>query len=253
VLYNWIHRPGVGWTAEQYKRDVLVTETDLKGGATASNLEVPIDWGQYRLELTDPATNLSLRYRFYGGYGYGSSYAVDAAPEKVRLSLDQARYKAGSVVKLNAISPHPGQAVLLVETDRLLVTQQFDIDTTAKTIEFTLPNDVDRHDIYASVLVVRPGESAERRTPKRALGVVHIPLDRSERVLTAEVKLPKMSKPGAGFCGQRRGGDLERSRRRHRQHHWLHRTQSRRQLLPKAPLYGRSARCVWPRDRKPGR
>jgi alpha-2-macroglobulin len=49
--------------------------------------------------------------------------------------------------------------------------------------------------VYASVLVFKPGSNTEFITPKRALGMVHIPMDRSQRGLQVKLTAPEKMQP----------------------------------------------------------
>ena len=57
-----------------------------------------------------------------------------------------------------------------------------------KTFEVKLDSTWARHDLYVSALVIRPGERKANITPKRAVGVLHLPLDRTARKLAVTLK-----------------------------------------------------------------
>src|SRR5690606_32067657 len=53
-----------------------------------------------------------------------------------------------------------------------------------------------RHDLYVTALVVRPGVHSVEQTAKRAVGVLHLPLDRSSHALQLELEAPDSTRPG---------------------------------------------------------
>jgi hypothetical protein len=52
-----------------------------------------------------------------------------------------------------------------------------------------------RHDLYVSAMVLRPGSEGEKVTPARALGLIHLPLDRGSRKLAVTLEAPKKMQP----------------------------------------------------------
>ncbi len=64
------------------------------------------------------------------------------------------------------------------------------------TVDIPIANDWLRHDLYISALVVRPGERPSAHYPKRAVGLLHLPLQRSDRQLALSVQAPERMRPG---------------------------------------------------------
>ncbi|WP_285282688.1 hypothetical protein, partial [Klebsiella pneumoniae] len=61
-----------------------------------------------------------------------------------------------------------------------------EIDVPAEGMDLSIPVDKtwNRHDLYLSTLVVRPGDKSRSATPKRAVGLLHLPLGDENRRLT---------------------------------------------------------------------
>ncbi|VDZ77475.1 lipoprotein [Salmonella bongori] len=58
-----------------------------------------------------------------------------------------------------------------------------------------------RHDLYLSALVVRPGDKSRSATPKRAVGLLHLPLgDENRRLDLAPGKSGKNASESASHC-----------------------------------------------------
>jgi len=195
VDYNWVYSAQTGWQADEIRQDELQFEKTLDIAADSSaTLKATLDYGSYRLEAIDPSSGLKSRYSFNAGWGF-DSLTLDAPPDKVKLNLDKAAYKVGDKLTVTLTSPHAGRGYLLVESDELLSTQAIDVGTDPKAFEISVDERFVRHDIYVTALVLRPGESAERRTPKRALGVIHVPLDRLDRTIAVKLEAPKTMRP----------------------------------------------------------
>lgn len=64
-------------------------------------------------------------------------------------------------------------------------------------IDLTIPVDKtwNRHDLYLSTLVVRPGDKSRSATPKRAVGVLHLPLGDENRRLDLALETPAKMRP----------------------------------------------------------
>jgi hypothetical protein len=69
------------------------------------------------------------------------------------------------------------------------------VPAEGKTFEIPVAEDWARHDLYISALVVRPGERKANVTPKRAVGLLHLPLDRAPRKLALSLEAPEKMRP----------------------------------------------------------
>ncbi|EGB2359262.1 alpha-2-macroglobulin family protein [Salmonella enterica] len=71
------------------------------------------------------------------------------------------------------------------------------IDVPAQGLELTIPVDKtwNRHDLYLSTLVVRPGDKSRSATPKRAVGLLHLPLGDENRRLDLALESPAKMRP----------------------------------------------------------
>ena len=88
-----------------------------------------------------------------------------------------------------------GEALVTVEGDRTLWVRRVAVRGDSHTMSIPIEKEWRRHDLYVSVLVLRPGSSGEKVTPARALGIVHLPLDRSDRKLEVAIDAPKNMVP----------------------------------------------------------
>jgi uncharacterized protein YfaS (alpha-2-macroglobulin family) len=195
--FHWTWNDGQGWRSDFTRRYETKAETTLAlDGNAAGKFSSPVTWGEYRLEITDPETGLTMRYPFTAGWSWNDdNVGVDARPDKVKLALDKSGYRAGDVLTVTLTSPHDGPGVLLVESDKLLYRVDIEARKDA-TFEIPVSEEWERHDVYITALVFRPQGSDQRTGPGRAIGVAHVPMARSDRRAAVELKAPERSRPG---------------------------------------------------------
>lgn len=194
--YHWNYSDNGGWgydfTSRYQVVQTLNSQTQANGRAKIS---VDVEWGDYRLEVTDKQTGLITRYPFYAGWSWDDqNRGLDARPDKVKVALDKTAYKVGDKVKVTVTPPHPGPGVLIVESDVLMHTQAIDAKAGA-TFEVTVTKEWQRHDVYITALVFRGGSAKEKITPARAVGVAHVPMQSADRSVAVTVTAPKQTKP----------------------------------------------------------
>jgi uncharacterized protein YfaS (alpha-2-macroglobulin family) len=193
--YHWTwseDRWGYDYSSTWKLVDSKTVQARAEGG---TRVDFPVEWGAYRIELKDPATGLVSRFPFVAGWDSdNANRGLDARPDKVKLALDKAGYRAGDTLKVTITPPHPGPGILLVESDHLLHVQPIEAKAGA-TYELAVTRDWERHDVYVTALVFRGGSAVEKVTPARALGVVHVPMRRGERRVAVAVRAPKLTRP----------------------------------------------------------
>jgi hypothetical protein len=184
------------WGYDYNSRFVVIETRKIATRAEGpTRIDFPVDWGGYRIQVKDPATGLITRYPFVAGWSEdNANRGLDARPDKVKLSLDKTSYRAGDTLKVTITAPHPGPGVLMVETDHLVHTQTIDAKPGA-VFEIPVTADWERHDVYITALVFRGGSAVEKITPARAIGEVHVPMDRHERRIDVTVTAPAQAKP----------------------------------------------------------
>ncbi|MBJ6980697.1 alpha-2-macroglobulin [Luteimonas sp. MC1572] len=194
--YHWNFNDDGGWNYDFTRRFEVVEKRGIDAGATAARFDVPVEWGEYRVEVRDPATGLVTRYPFRAGWSWGDeNRGPDARPDKVKLSLDKTGYRAGDTLEVTVTPPHAGKGLLLVESDRLLYVQAIDA-RAGSTFRIPVGEDWERHDVYVTALVFRGGSATSKVTPARAVGVAHVPMARGDRRAAVGMSLPTKAVPG---------------------------------------------------------
>ena len=194
--YYWRFDDQRGWHSGFTETDELVATTSVAvppGGR--GKLALPVKYGRYRVDILDPETKLTLRYRFYAGWSARSDEIQGVRPDRVALKLDKPAYREGETALLTITPPHAGEALVTVEGDRTLWLKRLAVTAEASTLSIPIDKSWQRHDLYISVIVLRPGNEGDRVTPARALGVVHLPLERGGRKLDVALDAPKKMQP----------------------------------------------------------
>ncbi|MDI1253238.1 alpha-2-macroglobulin [Thermomonas sp.] len=193
--YHWSHDDDTGWNYDFTRRFENVQVTTLDAGTTAARFDFPVEWGEYRIDVYDPATKLIMRYPFHAGWGWDdANRGLDARPDKVKLALDKTSYRAGDTLKATLTPPHAGKGLIMVESDRMLFVQAIDVKP-GTVIEIPVTKDWERHDVYVTALVFRGGSAVSKITPARAVGVAFVPMDRRDRQVAVGLAVKPQVRP----------------------------------------------------------
>ena len=198
--YHWRYQDDGGWDYDFTRRFENVETRTLDAGATAARFDFPVEWGEYRVDVLDPSTGLTMRYPFRAGWSWGDdNRGPDARPDKVKLALDRTAYRAGDTLKVTVTPPHAGRGVVMVESDRLLYVHEIEVrgkdGKASGTFEVPVTEDWERHDVYVTALVFRGGSATSQVTPARAVGVAHVPMRRDDRRVAVGLKVPAQMRP----------------------------------------------------------
>jgi hypothetical protein len=194
--WYWRYDDQRGWNSGFVETSELITSLslDLLAGKPAA-LKLPVKYGRYRLEIGTPGTPGAAAYRFYAGWSAEHDESDGVRPDRVALKLDKPAYADGDTARLTINAPHHGEAIVAVEGDQLLWLKRITIDKDSQALSIPLDPSWKRHDLYVSVTVLRPGNQGDLVTPTRALGIIHLGLDRSQRRLAVELAAPDKIRP----------------------------------------------------------
>ena len=196
--YYWDWLESEGWQSRFDQKDLVEGEQtlDLKADETGK-VTFPVEWGAYRLEVKAPNDAVSS-VRFWAGYSWqdNSDGSGAARPDRVTLKLDKPAYRPGDTMKLHIAAPAAGKGYAMVESSEGPLWWQ-EIDVPAEGLDLSIPVDKswNRHDLYLSALVVRPGDKSRSATPKRAVGLLHLPLGDENRRLDLALESPAKMRP----------------------------------------------------------
>ncbi|GAB3331785.1 alpha-2-macroglobulin [Marilutibacter aestuarii] len=193
--YHWNYDEDGGWDHDFTRRYEDIDTRTVDVGDAPLKLDFPVEWGDYRLDVVDPATGLATRYPFTAGWSWNDdNRGLDARPDKVKLALDKTAYRAGDTLEVTLTPPHEGKGLVMVESDRMLFVQGVEA-RAGTTVSIPVTEDWERHDVYVTALVFRGGSAPSRITPARAVGVAHVPMDRRDRTVAVGLAVPDMMRP----------------------------------------------------------
>lgn len=200
--YFWVHSRAEGWHYQWSEKDYVVEEHTVRTGANnQAKLQLPLEYGRYRLEVRDNNDQLSSSFSFFAGEDWYSRWqdnqqgSAAARPDRVKLALDQSSYKAGDTAKLSIVPPQAGEALVLVEDDKLLWLKRLYIPASGASVEIPVSEQWRQHNSYISVVLLRPGDNRKAITPKRSFGLLHLPFARDDRRLSVELQAPDKIEP----------------------------------------------------------
>ncbi|KAA1046389.1 alpha-2-macroglobulin [Pseudocitrobacter sp. 73] len=196
--YYWNWSEDEGWKSQFDQKDLVEGEESLNLKADETGkVSFPVEWGAYRLEVKGPNDTISS-VRFWAGYSWqdNSDGSGAARPDRVTMKLDKPSYKPGDTINLHVAAPAAGKGYAMVESSEGPLWWQ-EITVPAEGLDLSIPVDKswNRHDLYLSTLVVRPGDKSRSATPKRAVGVLHLPLGDDNRRLNIALDAPAKMRP----------------------------------------------------------
>ncbi|MDL2274900.1 alpha-2-macroglobulin family protein [Desulfosarcina sp. OttesenSCG-928-G10] len=208
--YYWFYTDRGGWNYRFDEKFLTLFDDGVRieeGGI--AEISFPVEWGPYRVEVEDPTTGLVSSVRFWAGYSWQNNAKEGASrPDQITMVLDKPAYNAGDKAHVTLTPPAAGSGYLMVESsDGPLWWQAIQVPAAGKTFSFSIPADWARHDLYVSALVVRPGDKKAFQTPKRAVGLLHLPLDRKDRKLDLTLTAPEKIRPNGPLTLQVRATD----------------------------------------------
>ncbi len=197
--YHWFYDENSGWNSEytQVDYDYHSAKTTINDKA-ATVITIPkAEYGLYRLEIFDPQTKLTAKYRYRVGWYGGNSNA--STPNKVKLSLDKESYYPGEKAKLKIVPPHAGNGIIIIESNQRLWNKRITVPKEGGTFEIPVDESWDTHNIYISTIIFRSGDDIKKITPNRAIGLIHLPLNRATRKLDLSITAPEKIQPNTNL------------------------------------------------------
>jgi alpha-2-macroglobulin len=198
--YYWEFRESGGWEriVNFQNYPVATLELDIAAGQTG-RIGFPVEWGPYRVEIRDPATELVTSYRFSAGWSRDGDQQ-GSRPDQVVLILDKPAYKPGDTARVTLKAPEAGTALVTVDADRALWRKIVPVAAGGTWIDIPISSEWDRHDLHITAMVIRPADARQKIAPKRSLGLIHLPLERSERRLAVTIAAPEKCRPNTALA-----------------------------------------------------
>ncbi|TBL29876.1 hypothetical protein EYY80_38705, partial [Klebsiella oxytoca] len=83
----------------------------------------------------------------------------------------------------------------LESSDGPLWWQEIDVPEKGLDVEVPINKEWARHDLYWTSVVVRPGDTSKQATVKRAVGILHLPLQDNNRRIDIALDAPEKIRP----------------------------------------------------------
>ncbi len=185
--YDWYEQNGRwGWRGSS--RDIPVAEGVMSVGTGGpARLERRLPWGDYRLELDDAASGARTVIRQSSGWGEPTE-GIDA-PDTLRIAPVRSHYRTGDWVEVHIQAPFAGMAQVAVATDRVLAMQSVAAPASGVTVRFRADAQWSGG-AYILATVVQPRDPVASPKPRRALGLVYVPLETPGRRLDVAIASP---------------------------------------------------------------
>ncbi len=115
-------------------------------------------------------------------------------PDLLEVALDKNDFKSGDTMNVSVTARTAGRLTLNVFTDRLVVSTSQDVKVGAVHVPLAVGKDWGTG-AYLVATLRRPLDAPAQRMPGRAIGVQWFSIDRSERTLALDMKLPSTMRP----------------------------------------------------------
>ncbi|WP_412546726.1 alpha-2-macroglobulin family protein [Maricaulis sp. MIT060901] len=193
--YDWYRTSGGRWQWRR-SRNVVLVEEGVAGLANDAPTELqlpPMDWGDYQLVLTHDTTGVTSSTGFWVGWGARAS-SGNQAPDRVRLAGPDEALAVGGEAVINILPPYAGEAEIVIATDRVLETRAITVPEEGAEISLRVDEDWGAG-AYVMVSVLTPRDPVAEPRPRRAVGVMHLPVDVSDRTFEIALNAPDLVRP----------------------------------------------------------
>jgi hypothetical protein len=197
--YYWTYSDNSGWS---WHYDPM--EYESFSGKLSFNekkpllIQVPVEWGNYRLEVRDGDNRAVSSYRFRTGWYWWGNDAGGTAlkPDQVSMSFREEVYRPGDTAHLLLSPATDGLATITVEdNDKVLWVAQRDVEAKKMQIDIPVSEEWSRHDIYVTATILSPGDMRHSVAPKRAFGFINLPLHRTDAAFDLAIEVPEKLAP----------------------------------------------------------
>ncbi len=187
--YDWYLQDGQ-WKWRRTGRDIPRASGVVQVGADSpAGIAIgALKSGSYRLEAL--ADGVASSYRF--GVGWGGGAGDRDTPDVVAVAAPNDKIGPGGTAHLEIKSPYPGQAQIIVATDRVVSSRTLQVSDKPTKVDVRVDESWGAG-AYVLVTVVTARDPKTAPVPRRAVGLVYVPVDMSARTL--EVSLaPELKK-----------------------------------------------------------
>jgi uncharacterized protein YfaS (alpha-2-macroglobulin family) len=183
-----------GWQWKRFTRErpMMVGSVSLSADKPGL-IETPtLDWGRYRLEVTESETGAQSSLILTAGWQGGGE--ENPAPETVALSVEGAPVKPGGAAHIHIKPPFAGEMLLTVAGSKVFESRTLSVPAEGETVDIQANADWGPG-AYVVASLYRPQAAAQGHAPLRAVGVAWLPLDMQDRTLSVAIGAPPVARP----------------------------------------------------------
>ncbi len=185
--YDWFEKDG-RWGFHRTSHDSPIAKGVLSIGAgQPARIDRRLPWGDYRLVLEDDASRARTVIR--QSAGWAETARDEDTPDTARLAVADKPYETGDTVELHIQAPFAGEAEVAVASDQVIALRTVNVPKEGTTVRLRA-NAAWGGGAYVLVSVMQPRDPAMAPKPRRALGVVYVPLKPKGQVLTVKLNAP---------------------------------------------------------------
>ncbi|WP_017930504.1 alpha-2-macroglobulin family protein [Robiginitomaculum antarcticum] len=189
--YVWYRSRGE-WKYRYTINDELRDSGEVATGADGmAEVSQTLDWGRYRLIVTDPETDVTSSYQFSVGWGGAST---SDRPDQLVIAGPTEPARPNSIVELTLKAPYAGQGELVIASDKVHEIRAITIPEGGSTISIRTDASWGAS-AYAMITLYTPRDTAARPVPRRAVGVAHIAMSAKAQTLGLSIEAPEVTRP----------------------------------------------------------
>ncbi len=185
---------GSGWTFHTYttEDEVASGTLDVQSGAPAE-LAKTLDWGEYRLAVSDDATGAASSVRLASGWNGSADADI---PDRLAVETDRATVAVGDTAHIHVRGPFAGPAQVIVESaGRVIETRRIDLAADGATLDLVATADWGAG-VHVLAEAFRPLAAASKpHEPVRAVGLAWVATDPAPHTLAVSVSVPATVTP----------------------------------------------------------
>ncbi len=188
----------------KYKTDnatMLVDQGTITTRENYTNINfVPIQNGQYFIEVLDESGTGHSAGVFFGAYRYGGSGSNDKNAGTLTLTSDKEKYFVGEKAKINFPIPKEGSILFTLEKGNEIISEAwyYPNGESEMTIEIPLTKQM-APNVYASISIIQPHAQTLNDRPIRTFGVIPIMVEDRDTKYFINIKTKNKLKPKEDF------------------------------------------------------
>ncbi|MBL8538332.1 MAG: alpha-2-macroglobulin family protein [Hyphomonadaceae bacterium] len=177
--YDWYLDNGT-WRWRRTGRDIPVdgATIDVAANQPTRLVRDSLREGAYRLIVRGAGTETSTRF----GVGWGGPSDDGATPDMVTVVAPENPVRPGARARVQIRPPYPGEAQIVVATDRVIETRTVRVGANGATVDLPVTAEWGSG-AYVLVTVMTPRDPVQLPVPRRAVGVGYVPVDMGGRTL----------------------------------------------------------------------